>query len=307
MYDVKDFIFLAEQIRAVVMRTAGTINGRVVKNLSEAGDAQFEIDNQAEKIVKEVVGKKFIDCLLFSEDYHDLNDHKKSYLIIIDPIDGTRPAAAGLEMSTIAIAIAKFTSQDITINDILQAFIMELKTGAWMYADHNNPNIRYGGYQDKLPNLNKQASLENMFWSFELNGHPAKLMVDAWGHIVDQSANRGGVFLFNSASYSILKIITGQLDAYIDVGNRILKDNTTLLPMFQKVGNGKVLHLFPYDIAAISFIAEKAGVIITDAYGKSLNTTKLLDLSWQNQQSCIAAATQELHDQLINMINWHVI
>lgn len=306
MYKIKDFIFLAKKIRTMVMSTGGTIKGRTVNNLSAAGDAQFDIDNQAENIVKEIAKIKFTDCLLFSEDYKDLTNRDKPYLMIIDPIDGTRPAAAGLEMATVAIAIANFTSEEITIGDIIQAFIMELKTGAWVYADVKNRNIKYSGYHTKLPKLNQSAAMENMFWSFEFNGHPTKLMVEAWGHLVDKTANRGGVFLFNSASYSILKIITGQLDAYLDVGNRILKDNPTLLTQFQKVGNGQVLHLFPYDIAAVSFIAEKAGIIITDGYGKSLKTTKLLDLNWQNQQSCIATATKELHDQLMKTINWRV-
>ena len=96
-----------------------------------------------------------------------------------------------------------------------------------------------------------------MFWSLEFNGHPAKLMTDAYGHLIDQSANNGGVFVFNSASYSISRIITGQMDAYVDIGNRLLKDDPKLLSDFQQVGNGQVLHLFPYDIAASVFWRRK--------------------------------------------------
>ncbi len=83
-------------------------------------------------------------------------------------------------------------------------------------------------------------------------------MIDAYGHLIDQSANNGGVFVFNSASYSISRIITGQMDAYVDIGNRLLKDDPALLKDFQAVGNGQVLHLFPYDIAASVFLAKKS-------------------------------------------------
>jgi myo-inositol-1(or 4)-monophosphatase len=100
------------------------------------------------------------------------------------------------------------------------------------------------------------------------------------------------------------EIITGQMDAYVDIGNRLLKDYPDLLPDFQRVGNGQVLHLFPYDIAASVFLAKKAGVIITDAYGNSLDETLLTDLSYINQQSCIAASTKELHQNLLEKINW---
>jgi myo-inositol-1(or 4)-monophosphatase len=114
------------------------------------------------------------------------------------------------------------------------------------------------------------------------------------------------VFLFNSASYSISRIITGQLDAYVDIGNRLLKEYPETRPAFEKVGKGYILHLFPYDIAASVFLAEKAGVIITDAFGKSLNNTLLMDLSDNNQQSCIAASTLELHGKLLDNIRWQV-
>ena len=39
------------------------------------------------------------------------------------------------------------------------------------------------------------------------------LMTAAYGPLVDRTANRGGILVFNSASYSISRIITGQLDA----------------------------------------------------------------------------------------------
>lgn len=45
-------------------------------------------------------------------------------------------------------------------------------------------------------------------------------------------------------------------------------------------------------------------MIITDAYGRSLDETLLTDLSYQNQQSCIAASTKELHQTLLDQIRW---
>ncbi|WTB18407.1 hypothetical protein OG293_35365 [Streptomyces sp. NBC_00829] len=65
-----------------------------------------------------------------------------------------------------------------------------------------------------------------------------------------------------------------------------------------------MLHLFPYDIAAAVFLAEKAGAVITDAYGRSLGDTVLTDLSIDNQRSCVAASTPELHRALLEAIRW---
>jgi myo-inositol-1(or 4)-monophosphatase len=110
--------------------------------------------------------------------------------------------------------------------------------------------------------------------------------------------------VFNSASFSISRIITGQMDAYVDIGNRLLRDRPETEPDFRRVGHGSILHLFPYDIAASVFLAERAGVTITDAYGGSLHDTLLLDISPDNQRSCIAACTPKLHAALIESIRW---
>lgn len=305
MYALEKIVTLATKVRDTVLKSAGTLKGRSIKGFSVGGDTQFDIDHLAETVVLQYVKEHFKDCFLFTEDYKDSDLENKKMLMIIDPIDGTRALAAGLEMATIAIAVAPLTTKEPTINDISQAFVMELKTGAWIYADIENENITSKGFHFSIPNLNKNACLDTMFWTFEFNGHPVNLMVNAYGHLIDKTANKGGVFIFNSATYSILKIITGQCDAYVDIGNRILKDNTKLLPDFERVGNGKVLHLFPYDIAAIAFIAKKTGVTISDGYNRSLATTKLLSLDWTNQQSCIAAANETLHTAICASIQWH--
>ncbi|MCY8172042.1 hypothetical protein MOC61_21085 [Bacillus inaquosorum] len=302
---MKEYIIeLGKFVYEEVKGQKGTLKNRLVNGYSPGGDAQFNIDAAAENAVLEYVKSKAKSVAFYTEDGGlKIFGDNPQYILIVDPIDGTRPAAAGLEMSCISIALAAY-KPDAKIKDIEFAFLLELKTGAYMYADVYSEGIYYEGYRGTLPNLSKVTDIKHMFWSLEFNGHPAHLMIDAYGHLIDQSANNGGVFVFNSASYSISRIITGQMDAYVDIGNRLLKDDPALLKDFQDVGNGQVLHLFPYDIAASVFLAKKAGVVITDAYGKSLDDTLLTDLSYNNQQSCIAASTKELHQKLLDQIRW---
>lgn len=302
---MKDYLLqLAQHVYQTVKSTKGVLKNRIVNGYSEAGDAQFNIDTVAENAVVDFVLKHDVNVGLYTEDNGYIGKGEKpEYILLVDPIDGTRPAAAGLEMSCISIALAR-NNGNPKIDDIQFALLKELKTGNVLYTDHTMPGIYAQGYCSEIPNLSKINALKNMFWSIEFNGHPSKLMTDAYGHLVDLSANNGGIFVFNSASYSISRIITGQLDAYVDIGNRLLKDEPELLENFQAVGNGKVLHLFPYDIAASVILAEKAGVIITDAYGNSLRETYLMDLSYTNQQSCIAASNKELHQQIMDCIKW---
>ncbi|HDW3058548.1 TPA: hypothetical protein RMI67_006509 [Bacillus cereus] len=302
---MKNYIIeLGKYVYKQVNNQKGTLKNRIVNGYSPGGDAQFHIDKVAEHaIVKYISGQKEPIALYTEDGGLKVFGEHPDYILIIDPIDGTRPAAAGLEMSCISIALASYRD-GARIKDIEYALLMELKTGNYMYSDIFSDAIEFEGYHMSLPNLGQDRELENMFWSFEFNGHPTQLMIETYGHLIDASANKGGVFLFNSASYSISRIITGQMDAYVDVGNRLLKDRPELLKDFKRVGNGQVLHLFPYDIAASVFLAQKAGVIITDAYGKSLDETLLTDLSYENQQSCIAASSMELHQKILNAIHW---
>lgn len=295
---------LADHVRAAILETKGTIKNRQVNGYSPGGDAQFDIDEVAEHATWEFVQEHRLPVALYSED-EGLRSvvADPELLLIVDPIDGTRPAAANLEMACISIAAAPF-SEEATLGDVRFALLREIKSGASLWADREQPGIEARGFAGPVPNLSPARELERMFWSLELNGHPMKLMQEAYGHIVDLSANRGGIFLWNSASYSISRVITGQLDAYVDIGNRILRDCPELLSEFERVGNGHVLHLFPYDIAASVLLAEKAGVTITDGYGRSLDPTRLTDLSPLNQQSCIAASTPELHAAILESIRW---
>lgn len=272
---------------------------------SPGGDAQFDIDHVAERIVWDYVLANAGEPLaVYTEDTGlRLTGPNPRRVLVVDPIDGTRPASAGLELATVSIAAAPM-SADPTLSDVDHALLLELKSGNWLYTGADDPGIVGSGYPRGLPRLSRNEDLAKMFWSIELNGHPMRLMTAAYAHLVDASANTGGVFVFNSASFSISRIITGQLDAYVDIGNRVLHDHPGTEAEFRAAGRGNILHLFPYDIAASVLLAERAGVAITDGYGRSMGATRLFDTSPANQQSCVAAANPVLHERILDAISW---
>ncbi|UKD51071.1 hypothetical protein L3Q65_24390 [Amycolatopsis sp. FU40] len=296
---------LAQAIRTEVLARRPVGAGRSVLHDSPGGDAQFDIDEVAEEAIWRYLKSECGDPIAVYTEDHGLRNLGRNprHLLVIDPIDGTRPASAGLEMANVSIASAPM-SEDPIMSDVDHALLMELSTGRWMYADANSPELTTEGYIQQIPCLSANDDLARMFWSIEFNGHPMHLMNTAYGHLVNQSANTGGVFVFNSASFSISRLITGQLDAYVDIGNRILRDRPETREEFLAAGRGNILHLFPYDIAASVLLAERSGVTITDAYGEPLGKTRLLDLAPTNQQSCIAAANPRLHERLLDSIEW---
>ncbi|GLK99199.1 inositol monophosphatase family protein [Dactylosporangium matsuzakiense] len=281
---------------------------RTVHGDSPGGDAQFDIDKVAEKAVWEHVWRHApVPVAVYTEDEGlRTTGPRPEHVLVVDPIDGTRPASAGLEMATVSVAAARMGEGRPTVGDVVAAHVLEIKSGAWFYADARS-GLHTGGHDRPVPDLSPNTDLTRMFWSMELNGHPMRLMCDAYGHLVDASANTGGIFVFNSASYSITRIITGQLDAFVDVGNRILRDRPETEIAFRRVGRGSVLHLFGYDIAASVFLARRAGVVITDAYGDSLDTMPLLALDPASQRSCVAASTPQLHAALLQSIIWNPV
>lgn len=302
---MKHFILgLAQHVRSALLAYANLGLHRTVHGDSPGGDAQFDIDEVAETAARDYCfAHAPCPLAIYTEDQSLLTTGPApEVLLIIDPIDGTRPASANLEMAMISIACASYHA-DSCLDDVHTAVLMEIKSGAWICADTEH-GLDSAGFSHSLPQLSNQHDLAKMFWSIEFNGHPMQLMSSAYGHLVDGSANSGGVFVFNSSTFSISRIITGQLDAYVDIGNRILRDHPQTEPEFRKAGRGSILHLFPYDIAAAVFIARHAGVIITDAYGASLGETRLMDLTPFNQKSCIAAANRQLHEALMNNIRW---
>lgn len=303
---MKDFLLeLAGAVRTAVLDYQRLGGARHVLSDSPGGDAQFDIDEVAERIVWDEAGRYPEPLAVYTEDgsLRTTGDGAR-HVLIVDPIDGTRPTSAGFEMGTVSIAVAPLGDGQPTLGDVEYALVLEIKSGAWMYAAAEVESVQFHGYPLPLPRLGANETLEEMFWSFELNGHPMSLMDSVLGRVVDLSANSGGVFVFNSASFSITRVITGQLDAYVDAGNRVLRDHPATESEFRRSGRGQILHLFPYDIAASVLIARKAGVCITDGYGQPLESMRLLDISPLNQRSCIAAANAGLHKRLLAELNW---
>jgi myo-inositol-1(or 4)-monophosphatase len=114
---------------------------------------------------------------------------------------------------------------------------------------------------------------------------------------------RGGYFDLGSAAFNITRIVTGQLDAYVDVGRRILDENPRTEAAFLAVGDGSVCTNFPYDIAAAALILTEAGGIITLADGRPLDAHPAVGSSRAEGLAVLAAASAELHAALLGAID----
>ena len=212
---------------------------------------------------------------------------------MIDPIDGTRPAMAGLECCCVSVAAAPLGDGNPTMGDVTAACVAEIKTDGEFLAE------RGGGL---AANLSPNTDLSRMFWTLGFRGRPAVPLITVLAELIDTSSVGGAVFDLGSATFDLTRIVTGQLDSYVDIGSRIIEEVPALRERFMAVGAGAVLNNSPYDLAAAVLCLEEAGAVVTDAHGEPLAARPLLGSGHDYQMSCVAAANAELHALMLDAL-----
>lgn len=290
---------IRESVRPWVLDARG---GEVVGR-AHSGDATFKIDQIAETCLAEVVKRSERPIACFSEDKGLVLPEagKPELLLIVDPIDGSRNAKSGFESCMISLAVARYR-EDATLADVTHGLLREIVGENIFYAAKDGPAEILSGNRMQQPSLSENTEMHLLRWSLTVPGRPAGLIFGLMADLIDASSVTGGFFSCNSTCYSISRILTGQLDAYVDVANRIIRDFPSTEEAFRRIAAGRLTGFSSYDIAAAHLIAKRAGVTITDAYGRSLADMRIFDSSPANLRSCVAAANRELHARLLGYI-----
>jgi myo-inositol-1(or 4)-monophosphatase len=300
---MKDLLLqLSTSIRETVRPWALDARGGEVVGRAHSGDATFKIDEIAEKNLDRFLKQANQPIACFSEDRGLVMPRTGSpeWLLVVDPVDGSRNAKSGFEACMVSIALAKY-SENPTLADVTHALLHEIVGERVFYAERNAPVEIMVGKELKEPVLSDNDDLDTLRWSMTIPGRPASLIFGVMADLIDQSSVRGGFFSCNSTCYSISRIVTGQLDAYVDVANCLVQD----FPLSECKEYGCLTGFSSYDIAAALLIAKQAGVTITDGYGDPLDDMLLLDTSPDNLGSCVAASTRSLHAKIMRYIENH--
>jgi myo-inositol-1(or 4)-monophosphatase len=282
-------------LREVVLPDLGSHDGRAHAGEGEGGDVTFEIDERAESFLEEYLASRAPDVAFYSEDRGLVAPSgDPRWVLVVDPIDGTRPAMAGLESACVSVAAARLDAEP-TLGDVEVGCIVEIKSGRAFLAER-------GGGLDPAPKLSGNTNVGRMFWTYGFRGRPSRAVVEVIGDLLDASSVGGGTFDLGSATYDMTRIVTGQLDAYVEPGPRIVNDVPGMREEFERVGGGAVLNNSPYDIAAAALCLTEAGAAVTDAYGKPVDDRPLLGSGPEFQISCIAAANRGLHAEILREV-----
>jgi myo-inositol-1(or 4)-monophosphatase len=219
-------------------------------------------------------------------------------VLIVDPIDGTRPAMAGLESACVAVALAPIGDGSPTMGDVSVGCVVEIKSGDWYLA------VRGVGVESSRPvGVSSNVDVGRMFWGYGFRGRPVRVVAEVLGDLIDASSVGGGTFELGSQAFAMTRIVTGQFDAVIEVGSRLIDEIPGMREEFERVGGGQVLNNSPYDLAAPWLCLREAGGLASDGWGEPLDRCRLLGSGHEFQMSSICASNARLHAQLVRAVD----
>jgi myo-inositol-1(or 4)-monophosphatase len=289
---------LAVGLRERVLPSLGSVAGRSVVGGGAGGDVTFAVDEMAESFLEEFIASRAPSMAFYSEDRGLVAPGDAVDVLIVDPIDGTRPAMAGLESACVAVALAPIGDGSPTMGDVSVGCVVEIKSGDWFLAQRGA-----GVSSSRSMRLSACVDVGQMFWGFGFRGRPARRVTEVLGDLIDASSVGGGTFELGSQAFAMTRIVTGQFDAVIEVGSRMVEEIPGMRSEFERVGGGHVLNNSPYDLAAPWLILSEAGGVASDGWGRPMDGYRLLGSGHEFQISSICAANAELHARLVREVD----
>lgn len=290
---------LSLALRERVLPLLGSHAGRAHSSEGAGGDVTFAIDEEAEAFLEEFLAERAPDVAFYSEDRGLVvpAGGEAREVLVVDPIDGTRPAMAGLESCCVSVAAAPLR-EGVTMGEVSVACVVEIPAGTVFLAERGR-----GLVEGPPVMLSANERLDRMFWTYGFRGRPARALTEVLAELIDASSVGGATFDLGSAAFDMTRVITGQLDAYVEPGPLMVDEVPGMRADFERVGGGAVLNNSPYDLAAAALCATEAGAIVTDARGRSLDDRPLLGSGHDFQMSVVTSSNPALHAEILAAVD----
>lgn len=289
---------VADAVRTAVAGQLGRHAARAHVGWAPGGDATLAIDEIAETVLRSHCADAG-DVAYYSEDAGLVRFGTPEAILVVDPIDGTRPAAAGFEACVVSVAVVP-PDEQATLGDVWFGVVEELKSGDRFWARRGGGAFaRTGAGAPIAAAPSPNTDLRHLYWASGQRARPMVPVAVVLEALVDGSSMNGGYFDLGSAAFCMTRIVTGQLDAYVDPGARMVAEFPALEAAFRAVGNGSVCTNFPYDVAAAALIVQEAGGTVTLADGRPLEGHPAVGSGDGYGLAVLAAASDELHRQLL--------
>jgi myo-inositol-1(or 4)-monophosphatase len=277
---------LARRVREAVAPSLGSPAARAGVGVAPGGDVTMAIDETAERVTEQCCVDAG-DIAFYSEDRGYVEIGRPRAILLVDPIDGTRPAAAGLESCCVSVAVLP-PSRDATLGDVEFGVVHEIKHGHRFFARRGEGTTIEQADGSFAPIvLSPNVDLRALFWTAGLRGRPVVPMAVALEDLVDGSSMHGGFFDLGSATFNM---------------TRLVHELPELESAFRVAGDGAVCTNFPYDVAAAALIVSEAGGVVTAADGGPLAPSPAVGSGDGYGVAVLASASQALHERLLDAI-----
>ena len=115
-----------------------TPGARTSRELAAGGDVTFAIDEEAEELLESFLAERAPDVAFYSEDRGlVLPGRRRRHVLVVDPIDGTRPALAGFESCCVSVAAAPLRD-GVTMGEVSVGCVVEIPSGAVFLAERGS-------------------------------------------------------------------------------------------------------------------------------------------------------------------------
>src|SRR5690349_5292460 len=161
---------LALALRDQVAPHVGSHAARAHAGDAAGGDVTFAIDADAEELLARFLSEHAPDVAFYSEDAGLVipSGATPKQVLVVDPVDGTRPALAGLESCCVSVAAAPY-GEGVTMADVQVGCCVEIPSGRVFLAERGGGLLEGGP-----PRLSANERLDRMFWTFGFRGRPAR-------------------------------------------------------------------------------------------------------------------------------------
>lgn len=224
---------IAGAVHEAIKDLVGTHDAGLVLYTGADGTPTKLIDDAAEKAIFEVLRTENYPFRIISEEAGEkILGASPEYSLIIDPLDGTYNACAGIPFYSVSVAI---TSADL--NDVLFGYVHNLATGDTFYAEAGK-GAYLNGTKLTICDRNDIGNFCVSIYGYRQNISAASAIA---GHV-------RRVRSLGSVALELCYVAAGLMDAFADVRGTIRRT----------------------DIAAGKLIIEEAGGVISDENGGSL-------------------------------------
>src|SRR5206468_1655632 len=153
--------------------------GRAHESGAAGGDVTFAIDADAEAFLQAFLAERAPDVAFYSEDRGLVASPGAQHVLVVDPIDGTRPALAGFEAACVSVAAAALGDGDPAMADVQVGVVVEIKSGRRFVA------VRGEGLESDAPvALSQNQDLDRLFWVYGLRGRPARETIEVLAELL---------------------------------------------------------------------------------------------------------------------------